>query len=143
VGFLRGALLVLLHCQVDEVRLFSAFVLGQEAQSLSNQLDVLLVAGDDERVQDLLALLLDRDVLLVLGVLGASQDPCVTDQQDEVDEPQREQLERHPQQNAETDGLVNDREQRGSQEHCYPADYVHGRQDKLVLIDAFEVANVH
>ena len=81
--------------------------------------------------------------MLCFLLLGSAENSAVSDQKHEVYETKREESETHVEQDGETYPLINYRENRRSQEHTYPTDYVQCREYKFVFINTFKISDVH
>jgi hypothetical protein len=69
LGFFAGPFLVHLHRQKDKICVFGPFVGGKEIECLSNEFDILFVAWNDKRVQNLFSIIGKRFVLFMFGSL--------------------------------------------------------------------------
>ena len=83
LGFFVTFVLVFLHCQKNQVTVCRSFVLGENFQSFSYQLDSLLIARDSKGMINLLVGLTHLNWLFHLWIFGSIKN-CIA-LQDEID----------------------------------------------------------
>jgi hypothetical protein len=94
-------------------------------------------------VQNLFSIIGERLVLFVLGSLRTINNSPVFDQEHKVDKAKAEHLDSHIYQDAETDTLIDDWEERWSQEHRNPTYDVQSWQYQLEFINVLEIPYIH